>query len=190
MFLSSSLFSFSYPILHFIPKLYFHLFSLKWDCAPLPLHIYYLITHRLLILNSSYSRDVLLVSSLHPSFGSDTGTGRRHYYCCGVEVFVGEKESWIAESTLPTTLLFWLLLTSNVSTCHLIYTQSVNFISATTLSLFALHFLYYYISKCVHIAYSCNRCVSPQKVWYEWGLTSPVITPVQNPNGQSYWVGL
>jgi len=34
------------------------------------------------------------------------------------------------------------------------------------------------------------RCVSATKVWYEWCLTSPICTPVQNSNGSSYWVGL
>ena len=34
------------------------------------------------------------------------------------------------------------------------------------------------------------RCISPQKVWYEWCLTSPIVTPVQNANGLSNWVGL
>lgn len=34
------------------------------------------------------------------------------------------------------------------------------------------------------------RCCSAHKVWYEWALTSPQPTPVHNPGGRSYYVGL
>lgn len=34
------------------------------------------------------------------------------------------------------------------------------------------------------------RCTSPSKVWYEWALTSPSPSPIHNPNGRSYWIGL
>lgn len=34
------------------------------------------------------------------------------------------------------------------------------------------------------------RCVGPTKVWYEWAVTAPSVSPVHNPNGRSYWVGL
>lgn len=34
------------------------------------------------------------------------------------------------------------------------------------------------------------RCVSDRKVWYEWALTSPVVSPIHNPGGRSYWIGL
>eukprot|EP00850_Spirogloea_muscicola_P006972 SM000034S12726 [mRNA] locus=s34:430977:437706:+ [translate_table: standard] len=34
------------------------------------------------------------------------------------------------------------------------------------------------------------RCHSATKVWYEWAVTSPSISPIHNPNGRSYWVGL
>jgi protein arginine N-methyltransferase 5 len=34
------------------------------------------------------------------------------------------------------------------------------------------------------------RCVTKQKMWYEWSLSSPVVTPIHNPNGRSSWVGL
>eukprot|EP00897_Mesotaenium_endlicherianum_P006889 jgi/Mesen1/6228/ME000320S05426 len=34
------------------------------------------------------------------------------------------------------------------------------------------------------------RCVSPSKVWYEWAVSAPSISPVHNPNGRSYSVGL
>lgn len=28
------------------------------------------------------------------------------------------------------------------------------------------------------------------QVWYEWGLTEPLVTPIHNPNGRSYHIGL
>ena len=34
------------------------------------------------------------------------------------------------------------------------------------------------------------RCRSKTKVWYEWGVTSPQVSPIHNPCGRSYWVGL
>ncbi|KAG0451442.1 hypothetical protein HPP92_026247 [Vanilla planifolia] len=34
------------------------------------------------------------------------------------------------------------------------------------------------------------RCCAPSKVWYEWCVTSPVVSPLHNVNGRSYWVGL
>lgn len=34
------------------------------------------------------------------------------------------------------------------------------------------------------------RCCSPNKVWYEWCVTSPYQSPLHNGNGRSYWVGL
>eukprot|EP01006_Ploeotia_vitrea_P019065 TRINITY_DN51127_c0_g1_i1.p1 TRINITY_DN51127_c0_g1~~TRINITY_DN51127_c0_g1_i1.p1 ORF type:complete len:557 (-),score=51.20 TRINITY_DN51127_c0_g1_i1:321-1934(-) len=34
------------------------------------------------------------------------------------------------------------------------------------------------------------RCVSPTQVWYEWSLTAPHATSIQNPNGRSYHIGL
>lgn len=34
------------------------------------------------------------------------------------------------------------------------------------------------------------RCVAAHKVWYEWALTEPSVTPLHNPSGRSYWVGL
>lgn len=34
------------------------------------------------------------------------------------------------------------------------------------------------------------RCTSSTKVWYEWALTSPAPSPIHNPNGRSYWIGL
>lgn len=34
------------------------------------------------------------------------------------------------------------------------------------------------------------RHVSKQKVWYEWALTQPHQSPIHNPNGRSYHIGL
>ena len=34
------------------------------------------------------------------------------------------------------------------------------------------------------------RKVNQTKVWYEWCVTKPTITPIQNPGGRSYWLGL
>jgi protein arginine N-methyltransferase 5 len=37
---------------------------------------------------------------------------------------------------------------------------------------------------------SISRHVNSQKVWYEWNITSPTVTAIQNCNGLSYWIGL
>ncbi|XP_010247166.1 PREDICTED: protein arginine N-methyltransferase 1.5 [Nelumbo nucifera] len=34
------------------------------------------------------------------------------------------------------------------------------------------------------------RCCGSSKVWYEWCITSPCQSPINNSNGRSYWVGL
>lgn len=34
------------------------------------------------------------------------------------------------------------------------------------------------------------RCIAPYKVWYEWAITHPSTTPIHNPTGRSYYVGL
>ncbi len=34
------------------------------------------------------------------------------------------------------------------------------------------------------------RIVSDNKVWYEWMVSSPVISPIHNPCGRSYFIGL
>ncbi|XP_065849543.1 protein arginine N-methyltransferase 1.5 [Euphorbia lathyris] len=34
------------------------------------------------------------------------------------------------------------------------------------------------------------RCSGPSKVWYEWSVSSPTLSPIHNSNGRSYWVGL
>jgi len=40
------------------------------------------------------------------------------------------------------------------------------------------------------VTVSVWRCVGRDKVWYEWCLTSPVCTPIQNSGGEAYNVGL
>lgn len=34
------------------------------------------------------------------------------------------------------------------------------------------------------------RCVDDRKVWYEWSLSAPICTPIQNSGGSSSWIGL
>jgi len=34
------------------------------------------------------------------------------------------------------------------------------------------------------------RCVSKTHVWYEWSISEPNTTPIHNPNGRSYQIGL
>lgn len=36
------------------------------------------------------------------------------------------------------------------------------------------------------------RCAGKHKVWYEWAVTAPhgAATPIHNPGGRSYYVGL
>ena len=34
------------------------------------------------------------------------------------------------------------------------------------------------------------RQTSTRRVWYEWAITQPVTSPVHNPNGRSYHIGL
>ncbi|CAK8676161.1 unnamed protein product [Clavelina lepadiformis] len=34
------------------------------------------------------------------------------------------------------------------------------------------------------------RCCLGQKVWYEWAITEPCISPIHNPGGRSYTIGL
>jgi protein arginine N-methyltransferase 5 len=47
-----------------------------------------------------------------------------------------------------------------------------------------------YVSEGECIEVRMWRCVSTTKVWYEWALTSPAVTPIHNPAGRSYWIGL
>lgn len=34
------------------------------------------------------------------------------------------------------------------------------------------------------------RCVGGGKVWYEWSTLQPTVSPLHNPTGRSYWIGL
>lgn len=34
------------------------------------------------------------------------------------------------------------------------------------------------------------RCCGPGHVWYEWALAAPAVSPLHNPGGRSYWIGL
>ena len=34
------------------------------------------------------------------------------------------------------------------------------------------------------------RCCGPGRVWYEWALAAPTVSPLHNPGGRSYWIGL
>eukprot|EP01111_Echinosteliopsis_oligospora_P016075 TRINITY_DN6562_c0_g1_i1.p1 TRINITY_DN6562_c0_g1~~TRINITY_DN6562_c0_g1_i1.p1 ORF type:complete len:633 (+),score=164.75 TRINITY_DN6562_c0_g1_i1:120-2018(+) len=34
------------------------------------------------------------------------------------------------------------------------------------------------------------RNLNTKKVWYEWCISSPDVSPIHNPNGRSYWIGL
>eukprot|EP01018_Ginkgo_biloba_P031681 Gb_23660 [translate_table: standard] len=34
------------------------------------------------------------------------------------------------------------------------------------------------------------RCAGATKVWYEWSVTAPSVSPIHNCGGRSYWVGL
>lgn len=47
-----------------------------------------------------------------------------------------------------------------------------------------------YVRKGETIELDIWRCVSSKKVWYEWALASPARSPVHNPRGRSYWIGL
>ena len=46
--------------------------------------------------------------------------------------------------------------------------------------------IYAYVIECIYKI----RCVDSRKVWYEWCMTSPVQTPIQNSGGSSYSIGL
>ncbi len=47
-----------------------------------------------------------------------------------------------------------------------------------------------YVPAGVPIELCFWRCVGPSKVWYEWAVTAPSVSPIHNANGRSYWVGL
>ena len=43
-----------------------------------------------------------------------------------------------------------------------------------------------YLLENTNLEISMWRCVNSEKVWYEWCITSPFSTPIQNINGRSY----
>ncbi len=47
-----------------------------------------------------------------------------------------------------------------------------------------------YVSSGETIEVRMWRCVGPTKVWYEWAFTSPTVSPIHNPTGRSYFIGL
>lgn len=47
-----------------------------------------------------------------------------------------------------------------------------------------------YVEKGQTIEIQMWRNVSTSKVWYEWALTSPTVSPLHNPGGRSYYIGL
>jgi protein arginine N-methyltransferase 5 len=47
-----------------------------------------------------------------------------------------------------------------------------------------------YVPKGATVEAHFWRHVTSTKVWYEWTITSPAISPVHNPQGRSYWIGL
>ena len=46
------------------------------------------------------------------------------------------------------------------------------------------------VSKGQRVEVHFWRKVSASKVWYEWCVTAPVCSPIHNPSGRSYWIGL
>jgi protein arginine N-methyltransferase 5 len=46
------------------------------------------------------------------------------------------------------------------------------------------------VAKGDTVAVHVWRCVDGTKVWYEWATTSPAVSPIHNPTGRSYWIGL
>ena len=42
------------------------------------------------------------------------------------------------------------------------------------------------VQKGEEITVSVWRCCDARKVWYEWGLTSPVVSPIQNSGGATF----
>ena len=65
-----------------------------------------------------------------------------------------------------------------------------------TPNMFSWFPIYFPLSSPVTCPAGCDielhmwRCVTPHKVWYEWGLAQPQVTAVQNVLGRSYHVGL
>ncbi len=47
-----------------------------------------------------------------------------------------------------------------------------------------------YVAKGESIDVELWRNINAHKAWYEWAVTAPVVTPVHNPLGRSYFIGL
>ena len=47
-----------------------------------------------------------------------------------------------------------------------------------------------YVAKDARVELHMWRVATTGKVWYEWAVTSPHVTPIHNPGGRSYWIGL
>ncbi len=47
-----------------------------------------------------------------------------------------------------------------------------------------------YVARGQIIEVEIWRRLDSHKAWYEWALTSPSISPVHNPLGRSYYIGL
>ncbi|CAH1270096.1 CARM1 [Branchiostoma lanceolatum] len=47
-----------------------------------------------------------------------------------------------------------------------------------------------YLNKGSRLKVNFWRCCTEQKVWYEWCVNSPSVTPIHNPAGRSYTIGL
>jgi len=47
-----------------------------------------------------------------------------------------------------------------------------------------------YVKSGQEIEIAIWRCVSSKKVWYEWQQLQPERSPIHNPMGRSYWIGL
>jgi len=48
----------------------------------------------------------------------------------------------------------------------------------------------FYVPAGAKLDVSMWRCATRHKVWYEWAVGGPQASPIHNPNGRSYYVGL
>ncbi|GAB4821351.1 hypothetical protein N2152v2_008397 [Parachlorella kessleri] len=48
----------------------------------------------------------------------------------------------------------------------------------------------FYVPQGSQVEVSMWRCAAKHKVWYEWAVTRPTCSPIHNPSGRSYYVGL
>eukprot|EP01130_Rhizamoeba_saxonica_P014521 TRINITY_DN6357_c0_g1_i1.p1 TRINITY_DN6357_c0_g1~~TRINITY_DN6357_c0_g1_i1.p1 ORF type:complete len:605 (+),score=125.59 TRINITY_DN6357_c0_g1_i1:11-1825(+) len=47
-----------------------------------------------------------------------------------------------------------------------------------------------YVKKDTEVTVTIRRINDGAKVWYEWGVTEPILTAIHNPGGRSWWIGL